>query len=137
MKQDTKSTGVTVVLYTLWRLLWSITVHTHAQENVIHLFYLYNKNSNGLLKILRDVWAVENELKLWTYWSTNYVPQFVMHRPLIHAFGQNHVKHFMTLQNVLNRTEYRFELFCLQNTSFACLFFHLKYQIKKEWPVSF
>ena len=27
----TKSTGVTVVLYTLWRLLWSITVHTHGK----------------------------------------------------------------------------------------------------------
>ena len=26
-----KSSGVTVVLYPLWRLLWSITVHTHRK----------------------------------------------------------------------------------------------------------
>ena len=30
--------GVTVVLYKLWRLLWSIT-YTHKRENVIYLFY--------------------------------------------------------------------------------------------------
>ena len=43
---ETKSSGVTVVLYTLWRLLWSIAVHTGK----CNLFVLYNKNSNGLLK---------------------------------------------------------------------------------------
>ena len=37
-KYDTKSSGVTVVIYTLWRFLWSITVHTHT-ENVIYLIY--------------------------------------------------------------------------------------------------
>ena len=49
VRHETKSSGVTVVLYTLWRLLWSITVHTHGKCN---LFVLYNKNSNGLLKIV-------------------------------------------------------------------------------------
>ena len=38
VRRETKSRGVTVVLYTLWRLLWSITVHTHG-KNVIYLFY--------------------------------------------------------------------------------------------------
>ena len=42
-----KSSGVTVILYMLWRLLWSITVHTHGKS---YLFVLYNKNSSGLLK---------------------------------------------------------------------------------------
>ena len=37
LRHETKSSGVTVVLYTLWRLLWSITVHT--RKNVIYLFY--------------------------------------------------------------------------------------------------
>ena len=50
VRDETKSSGVTVVLYTLWRLLWSITVHTHARKN--NLFVLYNKNSNGLSKVL-------------------------------------------------------------------------------------
>ena len=49
VRHETKSSGVTVVLYTLWRLVWSITVHTHGKCN---LFVLYNKNSNGLLKDL-------------------------------------------------------------------------------------
>ena len=31
VRHETKSSGVTVVLYTLWRLLWSITVHTHGK----------------------------------------------------------------------------------------------------------
>ena len=47
VRHETKSSGVTVVLYTLWRLLWSITVHTHGKCN---LFVSYNRNSNGLLK---------------------------------------------------------------------------------------
>ena len=34
-----KSSGVTVVLYTLWRLWWSIRIHTHTRKNVIYLFY--------------------------------------------------------------------------------------------------
>ena len=39
VRHETKSSGVIVVLYTLWRgLLWSITVHTHG-----NLFVLYNK----------------------------------------------------------------------------------------------
>ena len=37
VRHETKSSGMTVVLYTLWRLLWSITVHT--RKNVIYLFY--------------------------------------------------------------------------------------------------
>ena len=49
----TKLSGVTVVLYMLWRLLWSITV----QKNVIYLFYIYNKNSNGLWKGFRNLGA--------------------------------------------------------------------------------
>ena len=28
---ETKSSGVTVVLYMLWRLRWSIAVHTHGK----------------------------------------------------------------------------------------------------------
>ena len=47
VRHETKSSGVTVVLYTLWHLLWSITVHTHT-----NLFALYNKNLNDLLKNL-------------------------------------------------------------------------------------
>ena len=39
VRHETKSSDVTVVLYTLWRLLWSITVHTHTWKNVIYLFY--------------------------------------------------------------------------------------------------
>ena len=31
VQHETKSSGVTVVLYTLWRLLWSIAVHTHGK----------------------------------------------------------------------------------------------------------
>ena len=38
VRHETKSSGVTVVLYTLWRLLWFITAHTHT-ENVIYLLY--------------------------------------------------------------------------------------------------
>ena len=45
------SSGVTVVLSTLWRLQWSITVHTYTEK--CNLYVLYNKNSNGLLKNFR------------------------------------------------------------------------------------
>ena len=48
VQHKTKSSGVTVVLYTLWRLLWSITVRTHMEK--FNLLVLYNKNSNDLLK---------------------------------------------------------------------------------------
>ena len=37
VQHEMKLSGVTVVLYTLWRLLWSITVHT--RKNVIYLFH--------------------------------------------------------------------------------------------------
>ena len=47
------SRGVTVVLYTLWRLLWSITC---TRTEKCRLFVLYNKNLNGLLK---DVWGIK------------------------------------------------------------------------------
>ena len=43
VRHETKSSGVTVVLYTLWRLLWSIyiyiplhTVHTHGKMYLFH-----------------------------------------------------------------------------------------------------
>ena len=55
VRHETKSSGVTVVLYTLWRLLWSITVHTNVFILYnCNLFVLYNKNSygHGLLKDL-------------------------------------------------------------------------------------
>ena len=35
VRHETKSSGVTVVLYKLWRFLWFITVH--ARKNVIYL----------------------------------------------------------------------------------------------------
>ena len=46
VRHETKSSGVTVVLYTLWCLLWSIK-YTHTEK--CNLFVLYNKNWNGLL----------------------------------------------------------------------------------------
>ena len=48
VQHETKSSGVTVVLYTLWRLL-------------CYLFVLYNKNSNGLLK---DFWGMKKEKQI-------------------------------------------------------------------------
>ena len=54
VRHETKSSDVTVVLHTLWRFLWSITVHTGE----CYLFVLYNKNSNGLLK---DLWGMKKE----------------------------------------------------------------------------
>ena len=50
VRHKTKSSGVTVVLYTLWRLLWSITVHTHTGK--CNLFVLYNKNPQVYWRIL-------------------------------------------------------------------------------------
>ena len=38
VRDETKSSGVTVVLYALWLLLWSITVQ-NTRTNVIYLFY--------------------------------------------------------------------------------------------------
>ena len=34
---------------------------THARTAKCNLFVLYNKNSNGLLKMLRDVWGMEKD----------------------------------------------------------------------------
>ena len=45
LKNKSKSSGVTVVLYTLWRLLWSITVHMHTRKNVIYWFVEYKQTS--------------------------------------------------------------------------------------------
>ena len=51
VRDETKLSGMTtVVLYTLWSLLWSIRCSTHTRKNVI--FFLDLKNSNGLLKDL-------------------------------------------------------------------------------------
>ena len=56
LRDQTKSSGVAVVLYTLWRLLRSITEHTHTEK--CYLFVLHNENSNGLLK---DFWGIKKE----------------------------------------------------------------------------
>ena len=53
--QPAKNKNVTVVLYTLWRLLWSITVHTHARTEKCNLFVSDNKNPNGLLEDFRGM----------------------------------------------------------------------------------
>ena len=46
-----QSSGVTVVLYTLWRLLWSITVtHAHTEKCNLLLFYT--------IKIQMDNWRI-------------------------------------------------------------------------------
>ena len=61
VRHKTKSSGATVILYTLWRLLWSITVHTHARTERCNLFVLQKNKSeqvfdcaDGLKKALRN-----------------------------------------------------------------------------------
>ena len=64
VRHETKSSGVTV-LYTLWRLLWSITVHAHTEK--YSLFVLYNKNSSGLLKDFGEHEKRKTSLLTWIW----------------------------------------------------------------------
>ena len=60
---------VTVVLYTLWRLLFFKSDYsTHTCTGKCYLFVLYNKNSNGFLTILPRVWGMwEKDKNSWRY----------------------------------------------------------------------
>ena len=71
-KYKTKSSGVTVVLYTLRRLLWSIAVHTEK----CNLFVSYNKNSNGILKYFA---GMKKKILLTWFWRHMCVYPLIDH----------------------------------------------------------
>ena len=64
--KKTKSSCVTIVLYTLWRLLWSITVATHTHTEKCNLFVLYIKNANVLSKNFGGHEKTKTSLLTWS-----------------------------------------------------------------------
>ena len=55
--KNKKNETVCVTLYTLWRHLWSVTVHTHTQENVIYL--LLTVDNARKHSLLQQTWSTK------------------------------------------------------------------------------
>ena len=81
IRHETKLGDMTVVQYTLWRLLWSFKVHTHAQKNVVYLFDtikmvhwrvygVYQKRKTSPLT-WSDVDLTSSVSSSWSRWTTN------------------------------------------------------------------
>ena len=61
VRHETKSSGITVVLYiTRCDVFCDLLQYTHTEK--CSLFVLYNKNSNGLLK---DFWGMKKEKQVY------------------------------------------------------------------------
>ena len=99
VRHETKSRGVSVVLYTLWRLLWSITVDMHTEK--CNLFVLYNKNSNGLLK---DFWGMRKE-KQASWCGLTWIWRHLCVCPLI-DHGQQPTKIYTEARLLYNSVEH-------------------------------